>query len=257
VAAERSETTAIRLPEGRGGGRGNPPLSQGTLRVVAPKIHDVKLGTSNILFAPETILQPHDRDRGGAGFVGLPVKIAAEGRGHFCPELHRCSSFSRSAWGTAPPPLHDSVLKDQQMTVVKTKKHRQVPVKVNAWVEEGVAPLVEALNRYDQVWTTSSSAGEGDRDRAHVVFAYNGRTARFCNVAQKLANALSRDLPNSDLWNLQVQWAFGSSQPLATLEVKKKAVAKVSRALRGQAHSKCPAKRTRGASHTRGRAPGS
>jgi len=31
-------------------------------------------------------------------------------------------------------------------------KHREIPVRVNAWVNEGIAPLVEALSEFENVW---------------------------------------------------------------------------------------------------------
>ena len=40
--------------------------------------------------------------------------------------------------------------------------HRQVWVKVNAQVDAGVAPLIEALNRYPGIRTLESCEGNGD-----------------------------------------------------------------------------------------------
>jgi tRNA(Phe) wybutosine-synthesizing methylase Tyw3 len=34
--------------------------------------------------------------------------------------------------------------------------HTEIPVNVNAWVDEGIAPLVEALNSFKRVWTAAS-----------------------------------------------------------------------------------------------------
>lgn len=55
-------------------------------------------------------------------------------------------------------------------------EHHEVPVKVNCWVDEGIAPLVEALNRFDGVWTLASC--ENDQSSfglgAYVMFACRG-----------------------------------------------------------------------------------
>jgi len=117
--------------------------------------------------------------------------------------------------------------------IVKKKRHAEVPVKVNAWVDKGVAPLVEALNCYDDVWTTSSC--EGNDGSSHVVFAFNGQPGQFCHIAQRLADSLAKDFPDNDLWRLQVAWAYGSAQPLATLHVNKRSVKKISKSLRRNA----------------------
>ena len=37
--------------------------------------------------------------------------------------------------------------------------HTEIPVKVTAWIDEGVAPLVEALNEFPQVVTLDSCQG--------------------------------------------------------------------------------------------------
>lgn len=49
--------------------------------------------------------------------------------------------------------------------------HKQVWVKVNAHVDEGVADLVEALNSFPELRTTKSSQGD-DQSPAWVYFTY-------------------------------------------------------------------------------------
>jgi len=50
--------------------------------------------------------------------------------------------------------------------------HREVPVKVNAWVDEGIADLVSALSQIEGLVTLESCQGDaGERD-AFVVFRY-------------------------------------------------------------------------------------
>src|ERR1700759_1872350 len=42
--------------------------------------------------------------------------------------------------------------KPQTPIVVNTKKHAEVPVKVNSWLDKGVTPLLEALKFHDDVF---------------------------------------------------------------------------------------------------------
>lgn len=52
--------------------------------------------------------------------------------------------------------------------------HREMPVKVNAWVDEGIADLVSALSQVKGLVTLESCQGDaGERD-AFVVFRYGG-----------------------------------------------------------------------------------
>lgn len=51
-------------------------------------------------------------------------------------------------------------------------QHREVPVKVNAWVDEGIADLVSALSEIEGLITLESCQGdEGERD-AFLIFRY-------------------------------------------------------------------------------------
>lgn len=48
--------------------------------------------------------------------------------------------------------------------------HREVPVKVNAWVDEGIADLVSALSEIDGLQTIESCQGEPAARNAFVIF---------------------------------------------------------------------------------------
>jgi len=48
---------------------------------------------------------------------------------------------------------------------------RMVPVKINAWVDEGIAELVAALSRVKGLETLESCQGDAERD-AFVIFRY-------------------------------------------------------------------------------------
>lgn len=50
--------------------------------------------------------------------------------------------------------------------------HREVPVKVNAWVDEGIADLVSVLSELEGLVTLESCQGDGGEHDAFVVFRY-------------------------------------------------------------------------------------
>jgi hypothetical protein len=90
--------------------------------------------------------------------------------------------------------------------------HREVPVKVTAWVDEGVAPLVEALNSYDQIVTLDSCEGHGDERGAYVLFACTGKDAAA--FASELGKALSGEHDN---YLLRAEWRPEQDEPLLEL----------------------------------------
>jgi len=51
-------------------------------------------------------------------------------------------------------------------------QHREVPVKVNAWVDEGIADLVSALSEIDGLITLESCQGDAGEREAFVIFRY-------------------------------------------------------------------------------------
>ncbi len=51
-------------------------------------------------------------------------------------------------------------------------QHREVPVKVNAWVDEGIADLVSALSELDGLVTLESCQGDVGEREAFVIFQY-------------------------------------------------------------------------------------
>ncbi len=91
--------------------------------------------------------------------------------------------------------------------------HVAKPVKVNVWVDEGIAQLVEALSVWDQVVTLDScEAGQG-------AFAYVRFTTEpvtdLPTVAETLAGYLSR--MESCPAVVSVEWAFGGDVPMGKI----------------------------------------
>jgi len=91
--------------------------------------------------------------------------------------------------------------------------HVEVPIKVNAWVDGGVEPLVSALNEYERVVTLDSCEG-GERG-AYVLFAYRGESQVAAGFASDLGCALESLAPE---FLLQVEWGpGGEGEPLLSL----------------------------------------
>jgi hypothetical protein len=67
--------------------------------------------------------------------------------------------------------------------------HREVPVRVTAWVDEGVADLVVALNAWPEVVTLDSCQADYRTGRARVSFCTYDR-AQVADVLPRLAAAV-------------------------------------------------------------------
>jgi hypothetical protein len=93
--------------------------------------------------------------------------------------------------------------------------HQEVPVKVTAWVDEGIAPLVLALNELPGVQTLDSCQGSTQRP-AHVFFAHRGDAKTAAAFAADLGAALA---PHDDAadYTLTAEWRPGTDQPVFRL----------------------------------------
>jgi hypothetical protein len=89
--------------------------------------------------------------------------------------------------------------------------HKEVLVKVNAYVDEGIAPLVEALNKIDGVITLESCQGDSENE-AEVDFYY-GQFARtspsmLAVFADRVARALNKG--GSYRSRIALEWLDGN-----------------------------------------------
>ena len=104
--------------------------------------------------------------------------------------------------------------------------HPEVRVKVNAWVVEGVAPVVEALNAFPMVETFSSCQGGG-----HIYFHVKGEPDDLFRFVAGLARGLAEEVQDSCCgFNLQLEW-LGSHPAHGSLHVTNEALADVTRGL--------------------------
>lgn len=108
--------------------------------------------------------------------------------------------------------------------------HRQLAVKVNALVDEGVAPLVEALSATVGVVTLDSCEGDEDLEPAHVYFCYGSGWSDVGRLADLIAERLRED--SVEDYSVSVEWFGSNEQPRARLSVPKACVAAAATALR-------------------------
>ena len=114
-------------------------------------------------------------------------------------------------------------------------RHKQVPAKVTAYVDEGIKELVEVFNGFDEVQTTDSC--EGSNDGLAFVMMFYGKggepnTHKMIDFAQYLVDSIreavfrskSVALPclTSDI-AVSIEW-LGKTYPVLTIEMPKKAV---------------------------------
>ena len=94
------------------------------------------------------------------------------------------------------------------------------PVKVNAWADEGIAPLVEVLNLFPAVETLDSCEGRDGKD-AYVYFrcggnSFEARPKETCDFVIWLSSVLrSHPNPCSD-YRLRLEWT-ASEEPMAEI----------------------------------------
>ena len=93
--------------------------------------------------------------------------------------------------------------------------HTEIPIKVNAWVDEGIAPVVEALNACSEVMTLDSCQGEEDFC-AYVYFKHVGSQEQQSRFFFDLADALSRE-PDRCGFDLRLEWLAGNAEPMAQI----------------------------------------
>lgn len=90
-------------------------------------------------------------------------------------------------------------------------EHAEVPVKVNVWVDSGVAPLVCALSTWDDV-VTLDSCEAGQDALAYVQFTAEP-PEQVLAVAERIANHLSHASDSPAV--VSVEWSYGGNLPIA------------------------------------------
>jgi hypothetical protein len=110
--------------------------------------------------------------------------------------------------------------------------HPQISVKVNAQVDKGIAPLVEAISQYPDVVTVSSCEGEETQD-AYVSFVIGDDWRHLCSFVDALSPALGQNKQVSDLpFALSVEWYAGGKTPAGYLRVPRQHIPALADAVR-------------------------
>jgi len=117
-------------------------------------------------------------------------------------------------------------------------QHKQVVVKVNAEVDRQIAPLVSALNEFDEVVTLDSCQGDVGL-LAYVYFTLSGGTRDLLLFADELAALLNARLAARDNeYELHLEWTAGTEKPLAVLRTRPDYVNELATALSRAANTR-------------------
>jgi len=111
--------------------------------------------------------------------------------------------------------------------------HKQVMVKVNAECDEGIAPLVLALNEINGV-TTLDSCQQGVSGEAYVFLDYGNTWQDLCLLLQ----AMSSELAEHHLgygFILRIEWWGSNEQPRAQIAILPEHVAALAASIRALA----------------------
>lgn len=113
-------------------------------------------------------------------------------------------------------------------------QHKQVMVKVNAEVDEGIAPLVKALNEFEFIKTSGSCQGRpGDEDTAIFAYVYF-----FCGHWTKVADFVFKTLAprlgaavDDPILNIYVRLS-DHEEPLLKLEMSAESIGAVTQVVK-------------------------
>lgn len=112
---------------------------------------------------------------------------------------------------------------------MRTKdKHKEVCVKVNAWVDEAIIPLVKALNDFENVETVDSC--ENHNGSASVYFRCHGNDKETCDFVLGLSRSLGTILNSSSDYVLRLEW-MSAEQPMAEIATSQSYVQTLANAL--------------------------
>ncbi len=96
------------------------------------------------------------------------------------------------------------------------KKHTEIPIKVNAWVDKDIAPLVLALNEINCIITVDSCQGIGSSP-ASVFFKYAGNSE--LSFLHYFAKLLGNEVKCN--YELRMSWLTGSTEPIVEIMTDK------------------------------------
>lgn len=115
--------------------------------------------------------------------------------------------------------------------------HREVPVRVNAWVDEGVADLVVALNAIPGVKTLDSCQEDPRHGLASVMFCTHDEGELYATVG-RLAQVIATG-PRGQV-SLSVMWGSDDAPAIADLRCPLERLSAVAGAVRASAARMMP-----------------
>lgn len=96
--------------------------------------------------------------------------------------------------------------------------HEQVAIKVNGFCDEGIQPLVLALNEIGGVVTLDSCECSVDEE-AYVFFNYEGTWQELASLLQAMSTELSTRLAGC-VYALRLEWSGSNERPRAQIVVE-------------------------------------
>jgi hypothetical protein len=118
----------------------------------------------------------------------------------------------------------------------KHQRHKQVPVKVMAYVDKGIKELVEALNSFDKVSTFEScQGGKGKSAFVYMDYGIQGSFKEVSAFAHRLATILANIAkqgtgispePIYDI-HIAVEWWGDKEHPFISIEMPSDSIEKV------------------------------
>jgi hypothetical protein len=97
----------------------------------------------------------------------------------------------------------------------RLSSHHEIPIKVTAWVDKDVAPLVLALNEFEDVVTLDSCQGN-EEQLGHVFFCNRGDARTAALFAANFAATLASHDDVADYY-LTAEWKPGADEPIFRL----------------------------------------
>lgn len=100
------------------------------------------------------------------------------------------------------------------------KVHKQVPVKVTVFVDEGVAEVVKALNDIDGISTFSSCEGIIGKEYAHVYFDFGKYSPNRWQGLARLSAKIAKILSANEIYDASVslEWTGDKDTPFIAIE---------------------------------------
>jgi len=110
-------------------------------------------------------------------------------------------------------------------------EHKQVCVKVNAYVDEKIAPVIEAMSKLYSVVTFQSCQNLNDDGLATIWFRCKDEYGNWMGIGE-ICETLSQALTNFEYAKISVEWQLGTnSYPCGYFEFEMETADDIAKAL--------------------------